>query len=202
MPTYAPERDRARKRAWGALFVREEGAGGYRRKRSRKEMIVAGRRPICHIMTSRNQSHHRTGLEKPSPRRLACPPGRLARSVLDAAKQIAPETGESPDAVDQKIRRGMKEVRQVVAQQQPAETTTETPKSNEIKREPAKGGTRTVFSDVSKKCIISMRQIRETHFKIGDAQVKHRGGSVGLGGRVQGVGGTITAHSSRPVPRA
>lgn len=64
-----------------------------------------------------------------------------ARSVLDAAKQIAPETGESVQAVRRKIQEGQKKIAQDGQLLQPAETTTETPKSNEIKREPAKDGT-------------------------------------------------------------
>jgi hypothetical protein len=64
-----------------------------------------------------------------------------ARSVLDAAKQIAPETGESVQAVRRKIQEGQKKVAQDGQLLQPAETTAETTKSNEIKREPAKDGT-------------------------------------------------------------
>lgn len=64
-----------------------------------------------------------------------------ARSVLDAAKQIAPETGESVQAVRRKIQEGQKKIAQDGQLLQPTETTTKTPKSNEIKREPAKDGT-------------------------------------------------------------
>jgi hypothetical protein len=64
-----------------------------------------------------------------------------ATSIRDAARQMAEETGETPAAVDQKIRRGMKEVRQVVAPQQPAETTAETPELEKLEK-PTHGGAR------------------------------------------------------------
>jgi len=57
-----------------------------------------------------------------------------ARGRGQAARQIAEETGESPDAVRMKINRGREKVEQLVQQSQPPETKEETLKSNEIKR--------------------------------------------------------------------
>ena len=46
---------------------------------------------------------------------------------------------------------------------------------SEVSTVPHSGTLGKVFSGVSKKCLISMRQSCETHFKIGDAQVTHQG---------------------------
>ena len=61
-----------------------------------------------------------------------------AASIREAARQMAEETGETEETVRNKVRRGMG---QVDPKPQPSETKTETTKSNEIKREPAKDGT-------------------------------------------------------------